>query len=657
MKIKQISLAVFLAMGVQHVALADDIPAAERLTIWGSPVAETSARLDQPTIEQLGKTNVASALAVIPGVALQKAGGRNELQVKVRGFDSRQVPVYYDGIPIYVPYDGNLDLGRFLSSNLESIEVSKGYTSLLQGPNQMGGSINLTTRKPQQTFEAVASYRQGFTRNKTNAYDANLSVGTRNELGYLQFTGSQLKQDFLGLPYGTDNPVAGSDGKMINSEADDKRGIIKLGITPNDEDEYTFTYINQDGSKQNPPYTGNSGQRARYWQWPAYDKESYYYQGITHLGERFTLKSRLYHDEFTNTLMMYNSLSALEQRNGFYSRYDDYSNGAGLQLSAAMREQDQLSFAAHWKEDVHREKDAPDGAYDRYKDRTISLASEYQWAISSQFDAVASVSYDKRESLEGMQHENDGSITQYDDNDQHAFNWQGLVKYHLNDSDALSLSFSDRSRFPTLKERYTTSRPATGQIALVNPHLKAERARALDLTYSGLLGADWSYEASAYYNRVDDAILAINIDANTLQNRNSGRVNYAGVDLGLQGKIANIAEVGLSYSYTHADVKRQEIGVITGLPKHMGNAWFKLTPWQPVSITLAEEIRSSSDSNSDGSQVAAGFAVTNMRVDYQVLESFSINASANNLFDRSYQYDEGFIEQGRNFWLGVELRL
>ncbi len=62
--------------------------------------------------EGLDKQNVAQALSVVPGVVLQKSGSRNEEQVKVRGFDSRQVPVYFDGVPIYVPYDGNASIWR-----------------------------------------------------------------------------------------------------------------------------------------------------------------------------------------------------------------------------------------------------------------------------------------------------------------------------------------------------------------------------------------------------------------------------------------------------------------------------------------------------------------------------------------------------------------
>ncbi len=34
----------------------------------------------------------------------------------------------------------------------------------------------------------------------------------------------------------------------------------------------------------------------------------------------------------------------------------------------------------------------------------------------------------------------------------------------------------------------------------------------------------------------------------------------------------------------------------------------------------------------------------------------SVNASVNNLFDTRYFYSEGFIEEGRNFWAGVEYK-
>ena len=93
---------------------------------------------------------------------------------------------------------------------------------------------------------------------------------------------------------------------------------------------------------------------------------------------------------------------------------------------------------------------------------------------------------------------------------------------------------------------------------------------------------------------------------------------------------------------------------ITDLPTQTLTAWMTLKPWDPLSITLSEEARSSSYSNSDGSQKAAGFAITHLRADYAIGHGFSVNASVNNLFDTQYVYSEGFIEEGRNYWAGIE---
>lgn len=54
-----------IAMDVQ-AADDDDV-----MTVWSSPVANTSEILTQDTITKLDKRNVADALSVVPGVSLQ----------------------------------------------------------------------------------------------------------------------------------------------------------------------------------------------------------------------------------------------------------------------------------------------------------------------------------------------------------------------------------------------------------------------------------------------------------------------------------------------------------------------------------------------------------------------------------------------------------
>src|SRR5262249_59436243 len=96
------------------------------------------------------------AVKLIPGVSstLDTNGRRNEHDIVVRGFGRQQVPLYVDGIQVYLPADNRLDFNRFLTQDVAEIEVQKGYVSVLDGPGGMGGAINLVTRKPTKALES-----------------------------------------------------------------------------------------------------------------------------------------------------------------------------------------------------------------------------------------------------------------------------------------------------------------------------------------------------------------------------------------------------------------------------------------------------------------------------------------------------------------------
>lgn len=70
------------------------------------------------------------ALNLVPGVSVQRVGARNERGIFARSFDLRQVPLYMDGILVYLPYDGYIDLDRFLTYDVGEVQVVKGFTSV-----------------------------------------------------------------------------------------------------------------------------------------------------------------------------------------------------------------------------------------------------------------------------------------------------------------------------------------------------------------------------------------------------------------------------------------------------------------------------------------------------------------------------------------------
>lgn len=663
MKIKQITylvgMALFTTQG--YAASPNTEKNTDVMSVWSTPLAADANIITEQQMKQLNKTNVAQALSTMPGVSIQKSGNRNETQVNVRGFDSRQVPIFFDGIPTYVPYDGTLDLGRFMTSELASVELSTGYTSLLQGPNLMGGAINLTTATPKKPFEANISLNQGFARGADNAHNISARLGGRNDLGFIQVSGSQYKQRFMGIPDSeNDNPLAGHNGRRPNSATDDKRMMVKVGWTPREADEYVVTYLKQDGDKNSAPSVTNTKQQ--YWQWPAYDKESIYFNGTTQITNDIALQSRLYHDTFKNTLHQYKSVKDYEKGIYNYSRYDDYSNGADMRVDFTVRELDMLSFAAHWKEDVHRARARKDVPFDRYKDNTYSIATEYQWVAMDNLDIIGGIGYDWRKSADGKRYNYDTTdFEKYDGNSQHAFNWEIMARYHLENQDTVQFSISERSRFPTQKERYTKEKMKSDDTFVINPHIDTERALTYDLTYKGHITPAWSYTSSVYYNHVSDAIMAHRVGVNNkggyiLENRNSGKVDYFGLDLGTTGEVTDWMEVGLSYGYIHADPKHYSVKHVAELPTHKAFAWVKFTPYEPFSITVTEEARSWAFNYVDTDSKVRGFAKTDLRLDYDFGQGISVNTSVNNLFDKSYEYTNGYIEEGRNYWLGIEYK-
>ncbi len=100
----------------------------------GSPNVSVQ-RVTEETMRKFDTNTVSAAVNMLPGVTLSKFGARNEMMVNVRGLDTKHVPIYLDGIPIYVPYDGYPDLSRFNTFDLANITVSKGFSSVLYGPN------------------------------------------------------------------------------------------------------------------------------------------------------------------------------------------------------------------------------------------------------------------------------------------------------------------------------------------------------------------------------------------------------------------------------------------------------------------------------------------------------------------------------------------
>ena len=145
----------------------------------------------------------------------------------------------------------------------------------------MGGAINLITRKPEKSFEL-----NGATGWQTGGYRSNFNVGSNLGKFYLQAGLSKYKRDYF--PMSKDfTPMQNEDGgHRDNSYSEDEKVSLRIGYTPNKKSEYALSYIYQHGTKGNPLYAGADTlnsllKKARYWQWPKWDKQSIYFLSNT----------------------------------------------------------------------------------------------------------------------------------------------------------------------------------------------------------------------------------------------------------------------------------------------------------------------------------------------------------------------------------------
>ncbi|HVW62833.1 MAG TPA: hypothetical protein VHC48_22430 [Puia sp.] len=131
-----------------------------------------------------------------------------------------------------------MDLARFTTFDLAEVNVSKGYTSVIYGPNALGGAINLISRRPVKKFElnGAGGWLSG-------GYRGNINIGSNLGKFYVQADASKINRDSFPLPGNYKAVKTEEGGWRNNSYSTDEKYSIKVGYTPGKKSEYALSYI------------------------------------------------------------------------------------------------------------------------------------------------------------------------------------------------------------------------------------------------------------------------------------------------------------------------------------------------------------------------------------------------------------------------------
>jgi iron complex outermembrane receptor protein len=625
-------------LGVVEVTVTADVAArASAVTV-----------LDADQLWRHDRRVVASALDLATGVTLTRAGSRNEASVSVRGFDLRQVPLYVDGIPVYVPYDGYVDLDRLVTSDLAEVRLTKGFSSVLYGPNALGGTVNLVTRQPRSAFEGDA----GASLHSARASTAHANLGSRLESWYLQASGSRLAADGYPLSRAFVPTTAEDGGLRENARRDDSKLSLKTAWTPNSRNEYSLSYVRQRGEKGNPPYAGDDPRvRVRYWRWPYVNQDSLYFISTSPLGERLRMKARAYYDAYENALFSYDDASYATQSRplAFRSYYDDDTVGASSELTARLGRHT-LSGALHIKQDVHREHNEGEPIR-RFEDRVASLAIEDVLRLGARVSAIAGLSFDHLHNLRADDFQN-GKVGSLPGADSQGVNPQLAVGFQPFDDGAFRLSIARRTRLPSLKARYSYR---LGR-AIPNPDLQPEQSLNLEAAFQGALFGAASLTAAVFHSRISEMAQAVVVEPNVTQLRNVGDVNHTGFEIELGSRTPGRLEARVGYSFLHRQNRTDPPVPLVDTPKHKLFAAAQLRPTRALAIVGSLRWDSGRLSQNDAGRVDAlrGSATIDLKASFLPTPSLTVEAGVTNLLDESYVLAEGYPEPGRT--LAVNLR-
>ncbi|MDO8926730.1 MAG: TonB-dependent receptor [Sideroxyarcus sp.] len=609
---------------------------------------QTASVVTSKEMKRFNRDNVGDALNLLSGVTLTNSGMRNEKMIYVRGFDARQVPLFIDGIPVYVPYDGYVDLNRFTTTDLAAIQVSKGFSSVAYGPNTLGGAINLISRKPKTNLEGDVSV--GFA--SGNEKQALANIGSNQGMWYAQAGVSYLKSD--GYPLSSSfTPTATEDGGTRNNayRKDDKVSL-KLGLTPNASDEYALSYYKQNGEKGQPPTTGAG---ARYWRWPMWDKQSLYFVSKTALSDAEELKLRLYWDKFDNGLDIYTNDTYTTIANPVADRstYDDTTRGGSVELASKRLDAHEIKFVAHYKMDKHIARDGVSTITESFQDTLNAYAVEDNIVLDPALLLSLGLS---KQTLRPQEVYKPGSPFTLPDAKSDTTG-QAALFYDATASSRIYVSLAQKSRLPTLKDRYSARFNTYNE----NTALRPESSLNYEIGYQDTPSPEAKVEAALFYSDITDKIqTAYQQGMSTCtvgakcQMQNIGKVRSSGIELGMHGAANSSLELGGNYTLTALKNVSDPTTKLTGIPRHKAtaHALYKVGDALDL-ITFAEYDSSRWASNT---VELSGFTTLNLKAIYRVTAGISVEAGVNNLTDRSYSLADGYPNPGRNWFANASMK-
>ncbi|HWM29555.1 MAG TPA: TonB-dependent receptor plug domain-containing protein [Woeseiaceae bacterium] len=249
--------AASLAQGAPQSS--EDIASLEFVTVESSVLVESEARieLDRSEVVRTAAVTLADVLTRVPNVKVQ-TNSRGEQVFALRGSDQRQVALTVDGASVISAWDGQMDLSLLPSSAIESVAITRGPASVLQGPNALAGAVNAISRRVEsQGWNYALAANAGPEWQSLDGF-----LGTRQ--------GRHSLSAALGWSESDGFEASGEDSLVTGSDFQNRSALLGWGFRYAGESTVGMTFLAVDNSKGVTPERTSSNPRL--WRYPELEK-------------------------------------------------------------------------------------------------------------------------------------------------------------------------------------------------------------------------------------------------------------------------------------------------------------------------------------------------------------------------------------------------
>jgi iron complex outermembrane receptor protein len=501
---------------------------------------DSAAHLPAPTIEQV--------LRAMPLVQIRQ-NSRGEAQPALRGAEDRQIAVLMDGVPLTLGWDHRSDLSVIPLTAARSITMIRGLSSVLHGPNVLGGVVEVDVargaarqERPRLALDASLDHLGGSALALTGGrlLDQGRSQWVvRGGVGYQDRPGVGVPR---GVPAGQRAELLG-DGEdlRLNSDVERVDGFLSARFLSERGQWLSLATSGYRTERGVPPEAHL--EEPRLWRYP--------YQGrlvsalTAGTGLRTTpwgegdLELSLGLDDARNEIDEYGTSAYRDVTGGEDS--DDRTVTLRLLGDHTLGSRADLRTAFTWA-DVSHDEVLTGEAPASYRQRLWSAGSEVEWRMGGLSGAsFGSTRVNLGVALDGADTPESGDkppLGRLQD-------WGarlGASSATAGGGLVLHGGVSRRTRFPALRELYSG---ALGRF-LPNPDLRPEVMTGGELGFTAS-SAGGELQLVGFHQRLDDAITRQTVETpsgSLFQRVNQGEIRSTGVELLASGRFGDLGLAG-----------------------------------------------------------------------------------------------------------------